>query len=45
MKHNCFGCKHLIVGGEGTTHYWVCDLYDIPVNPNDGCDERKDKNA
>ena len=45
MKTTCFGCQHLKVGGEGTTHYWVCNLDDTPVNPSDGCDDREDKDA
>lgn len=45
MERTCFGCKHLIVGGEGTTHYWVCDLKDEAINPSDGCEDKEDKNA
>lgn len=45
MENTCFGCVYLTVGGEGTTHYWVCSLKDIAVNPSDGCEDKEDKNA
>lgn len=37
IKHICSNCRYLRIGGEGLTHYYVCNLMKEAVVDVQGC--------